>query len=71
MSTVEVEIKIVDLKGNHNIIVVLIEKNAKRILERGNNMLLLISDRAHYEGGPSDLLNHPNLGKLYLGIKGL
>jgi ABC-type branched-subunit amino acid transport system ATPase component len=63
--------KIVDLKGNHNIIVVLIGKNAKRILERDNNVLLLISDRVQYEGGPSDLLNHPNHGKLFLEIKEL
>jgi branched-chain amino acid transport system ATP-binding protein len=67
----EVLDKIVELRDNHNITVVLIEQNAKRALEHGDTALLLVSGRVQYEGGASDLLNHPDLGKLYLGIQEL
>ncbi len=67
----EVLDKIVELRDNHNITVVLIEQNAKRALEHGDTALLLVSGRVQYEGGASDLLNHPNLGKMYLGIQEL
>ena len=67
----EVLDKIVELRDNHNITAVLIEQNAKRALEHGDTALLLVSGRVQYEGGTSDLLNHPDLGKLYLGIKEL
>jgi branched-chain amino acid transport system ATP-binding protein len=67
----EVLDKIVELRDDHNITVVLIEQNAKRALEHGDTALLLVSGRVQYEGGASDLLNHPDLGKLYLGIQEL
>ncbi len=67
----EVLNKIEELRDKHNITVVLIEQNAKRALEHGDTALLLVSGRVKYEGGASDLLNHPDLGKLYLGIKEL
>jgi len=67
----EVLDRIVELRDNHNITVVLIEQNAKRALEHGDTALLLVSGRVQYEGGASDLLNHPDLGKLYLGIQEL
>jgi branched-chain amino acid transport system ATP-binding protein len=67
----EVLDRIVALRDTHHITVVLIEQNAKRALEHGDTALLLVSGRVQYEGGASDLLNHRDLGRLYLGIQDL
>ncbi len=61
--------RIVALRDTHHVTVVLIEQNAKRALEHGDTALLLVSGRVQYEGGASDLLNHRDLGRLYLGIQ--
>jgi len=65
----EVLDKIVDLKDNYDITVILVEQNAKRALEIGEKALLLVSGRVMYEGGSRDLLEHKDLGRIYLGIK--
>jgi len=48
---------------------VLAEQNARRALEHGDQAILLVSGRVMYEGGSKELLNHEELGKVYLGIK--
>ena len=65
----EVFDKILDLRENYGMTVVLAEQNARRALERGDEAILLVSGRVMYEGGSKDLLNHKELGKVYLGIK--
>lgn len=65
----EVLNRIVDLRDNYGITVVLAEQNAKRALEHGDNAILLVSGRVTYQGDPKELLTHEDLGKVYLGIK--
>lgn len=65
----EVLNRIVDLRDNYGITVVLAEQNAKRALEHGDNAILLVSGRITYQGDPKELLAHEDLGKVYLGIK--
>jgi len=65
----EVLDKIVDLRDNYGMTVVLAEQNARRALELGDQAILLVSGRVVYRGGSKDLLNHKELGKVYLGVK--
>jgi len=65
----EVLNKIIDLRDNHNMTVVLAEQNARRALEHADQAILLVSGRVMYEGDSKELLNHKELGKVYLGIK--
>jgi len=65
----EVLDKIISLRDNYGMTIVLAEQNARRALEHGDEAVLLISGKVTYEGGSQELLNHPELGKVYLGIK--
>jgi len=65
----EVLKKIVDLRDNYGMTLVLAEQNARRALEHGDQAVLLVSGRVMYEGDSKELLNHKELGKVYLGIK--
>jgi len=65
----EVLKKIVDLRANYGVTVVLAEQNAKRALEHGDRAILLVSGRVAYQGDSKELLAHEDLGKVYLGIK--
>ena len=49
--------------------VILVEQNARRALEMGDRAYLLISGRKVFEGGGKELLEHKELGRLYLGLK--
>ncbi len=57
------------LRDELGITIILVEQNAKIALQMGDEAILLVSGRMHYTGKALDLLNHPELGKLYLGIK--
>lgn len=65
----EVLNKIIELRDNHNMTVVLAEQNARRALDHADKAILLVSGRVMYEGDSKELLNHKELGKVYLGIK--
>ena len=65
----EVLNRIVNLRDNYEITVVLAEQNARRALEHGDRAVLLVSGRIAYQGDPKELLAHEDLGKVYLGIK--
>ena len=65
----EVLDKIVELRDNYGITIVLVEQNARRALERGDNALLLVSGQVMFEGTADELLHHEDLGQIYLGIK--
>ena len=61
--------KIVSLRDDHGITLLLAEQNARRALEHGDRAVLLVSGRVMYEGGSRELLYHKELGRVYLGIK--
>jgi branched-chain amino acid transport system ATP-binding protein len=48
--------------------IVLAEQNAKRALEIGNTAYLLVSGRNTFVGTSRELLEHKELGRLYLGV---
>jgi len=52
-----------------NLTTVLVEQNAKRALEMGDEAFLLVSGKTVYSGTCRDLLGHEELGKLYLGLQ--
>ncbi len=49
--------------------VVLVEQNARRALEIGDRAYLLVGGRKAFEGQAKELLEHRELGKLYLGLQ--
>ena len=66
---IEVLDKIVKLRDDHGITLALAEQNARRALEHGNEAILLVSGKVMYEGNSQELLKHPELGQVYLGVK--
>jgi branched-chain amino acid transport system ATP-binding protein len=58
-----------DLRDSHGKTIILAEQNAKKALEIGDKAVLLVSGRPVYEGNSQTLLQHEELGKLYLGIR--
>lgn len=57
------------LRDELGITILLVEQMAKRALEIGDKAYLLVSGEIKYSGKASDLLHHPELSKLYLGVK--
>jgi branched-chain amino acid transport system ATP-binding protein len=51
-----------------NITLLLVEQNAKRALEIGDRAYLLVSGKNNYEGSAKSLLEHEEIGRLYLGL---
>ena len=66
---IEVISEIVRLRDTYGITVLLAEQNARRALEQGDKAILLVSGRVMYDDEAQKLLKHPELGKIYLGIK--
>ena len=66
---VEVLEKIQYIRDNYGVTVVLAEQNARRALELGDHAILLVSGRVMYDGDSNELLEHEELGKVYLGVK--
>ncbi|MGC8816927.1 MAG: ABC transporter ATP-binding protein [Candidatus Hadarchaeum sp.] len=64
----EVMKKILEL-NKRGITVVLIEQAAKKALQIADDALLMTSGKVTYQGSAKNLLAHPELGKVYLGIK--
>jgi branched-chain amino acid transport system ATP-binding protein len=58
-----------ELRDSHGKTIILAEQNAKKALETGDKAVLLVSGRPVYEGDSQTLLQHEELGKLYLGIR--
>jgi branched-chain amino acid transport system ATP-binding protein len=67
----EVLNKIVELREQSKLTILLVEQAARKALEMSDRAYLLVSGRVIYEGGSKELLEHPELGKLYLGVKKL
>lgn len=51
------------------ITVVLVEQNARRALEIGSKAYLLANGKVVFSGGAKQLLEHKELGRLYLGLQ--
>ncbi|HDD40230.1 MAG TPA: ABC transporter ATP-binding protein [Nitrososphaeria archaeon] len=64
----EVIAKIIELRDSMNMTIVLVEQNAKKALEIGDHAYLLVGGRLIFEGGCQELLEHPQLASLYLGV---
>jgi len=64
----EVLSKIKQLRDDFGITIILVEQNVKRALNLGDFVYLFANGKGVFKGKPDELLNHPELGKLYLGI---
>ncbi len=64
----EVLSKIKQMRDDFGITVILVEQNVKRALALGDFVYLFANGKKVFQGKPDELLSHPELGKLYLGI---
>jgi branched-chain amino acid transport system ATP-binding protein len=65
----EVLQKVVELKTNLGMTVLLVEQNAKKALEIGDRAYLLVGGKKAFEGSTRELLGHQELSRMYLGLK--
>jgi len=61
--------KIIELRDSLSVGVMMVEQNAKKALEAADRAYLLVGGKIAFEGESRQLLSHPELGRLYLGIK--
>jgi branched-chain amino acid transport system ATP-binding protein len=52
-----------------SITIVLVEQNARKALEIGSKAYLLANGKVVFSGGAKELLEHKELGRLYLGLQ--
>ena len=64
----EVLDKIKQLRDEFEITIILVEQNVKRALKLADHVYLYANGKGVFEGKSEELLIHPELGKLYLGI---
>ncbi len=60
--------KIIELRDKLGLTIILVEQNARKALEIGDKAYLLVSGKVVFNGKARELLEHRELGKLYLGI---
>ena len=60
---------IASITKSMNLTTVLVEQNAKRALEMGDEAFLLVSGKTVFSGTCKELLEHEELGRLYLGLQ--
>lgn len=60
--------KVVELRDELKISVILVEQHAVRALQIADKAYLLVSGTIRYEGDPQELLHHREFSKLYLGV---
>ena len=61
--------EITKLKDDLGKTIMLVEQNAIKALNCGDKALLLVSGKITFDGQANDLLNSPELGQMYLGLK--
>jgi branched-chain amino acid transport system ATP-binding protein len=49
--------------------VIIVEQNARKALQLGDTAYLLVGGRKAFEGSCNELLSHPELGRMYLGLR--
>jgi len=64
----EVLSKIKQLRDEFEITIVLVEQNVRRALKMSDKVYLYANGKGVFQGKSDELLAHPELGKLYLGI---
>ena len=64
----EVLLKIKQIRDDYGITVILVEQNVRRALKMCDYVYLLANGKDVFQGKSEELLSHPELGKLYLGI---
>ncbi len=64
----EVLSKIKQIQNDFGITIILVEQNVKRALKIGDYVYLLANGKNVFKGKPEELLGHPELSKLYLGV---
>ena len=60
--------QIVQMRKDLGVTIILAEQNARKALEYGDHALLLVSGTLAFQGTAAELLNHKELGRLYLGL---
>ncbi|AIF69199.1 branched-chain amino acid ABC transporter ATP-binding protein [Palaeococcus pacificus DY20341] len=60
--------KIVELRDDYGLTILLVEQNAKRALEISDRGYMLISGRVAFEGKARDLLEHEKFQSYFLGL---
>ena len=60
---------ILSLAKDRGLTIVLVEQNARRALEIGDDAFLLVGGKNAFKGPAKDLLVHKELAQLYLGIR--
>ena len=64
----EVLDKIRQMRDDFGITIVLVEQNVRRALKFGDKVYLLANGKNVFSGTPDELLEHKELGRLYLGM---
>ena len=60
---------ITNLSQKMGMTILLVEQNASRALQIGHNAYLLVNGQTIFKGTAKDLLEHKELGRLYIGLK--
>ncbi|MET1123675.1 MAG: ABC transporter ATP-binding protein [Archaeoglobaceae archaeon] len=60
--------KVVELRDDHKLTILLVEQNARKALEIGEKAYVLVSGRVAFEGKAEELLEHEKFEKLCVGI---
>ena len=67
--TTQVLQTISNLSKGSDVTILLVEQNATRVLQIGQHAYLLVGGRVWFSGTTKDLLEHKELGRLYLGLR--
>jgi len=65
----EVLNKIMEIEDKFGITVVMVEQNARMVLEACDTAYLMINGRPRYAGDAKELLENPRFGQIFLGIE--
>ena len=64
----EILAKIREIRDEFGITVILVEQNVKRALKMSDYVYLLANGKGVFDGSSEELLSHPELSRLYLGV---
>ncbi len=60
---------VTSLAVDHGMTTLLVEQNARRALEIGDQAYLLVNGKEAFKGSARELLEHKEIGRLYLGLR--
>lgn len=60
---------VTSLAQDYGMTILLVEQNAKRALEIGDQAYLLVNGKEAFKGTARELLEHKEIGRLYLGLR--